>query len=204
MVRGTPTDCVLFAYEKVMGRRVDLVLSGVNRGANLAEDITHSGTVAGALEGTLCGVPSIAMSQEFSMWEEMPLVQWDLPREWGAGVVREIMRIGIPQGLMMNVNFPDCGPAECRGIRMAPTGRRQHGKQLDERLDRRGRPYYWIHWGENDAKDVLHPASDLACMREKFISLTPINLDLTDYPVLELMREQLEGTHAFDEARTAS
>ncbi len=191
MVRGTPTDCVLFAYEKVMDRRVDLVLSGVNRGANVAEDITHSGTVAGALEGTLCGVPSIAMSQEFSMWEAQAIVQWDLPREMGAEVVRKIMSIGIPSGVMMNVNFPDCGPGLCHGIRMAPTGRRQHGKQLDERKDRRDRPYYWIHWGDNE-QDVLHPGSDLACMNEKYISITPINLDLTDYEVMEIMREHME------------
>lgn len=192
MVRGTPTDCVLFAYEKVMDRRVDLVLSGVNRGANVAEDITHSGTVAGAMEGTLCGVPSIAMSQEFSMWEATPIVQWDLPREKGAEVVRQIMGIGIPPGILMNVNFPDCSPALCQGVRMAPTGRRQHGKQLDERLDRKSRPYYWIHWGDNE-QDVLHPGSDLAALRDKYIGITPINLDLTDYEVLEVMREHLEN-----------
>lgn len=191
MVRGTPTDCVLFAYEKVMDRKVDLVLSGVNRGSNVAEDITHSGTIAAAMEGTLCGVPSIAMSQAFSMWDAQPTVQWDLPRARGAEIVRGIMSVGIPEGILMNVNFPDCSPAECGTVKMAPTGRRQHGKQLDERQDLKSRPYYWIHWGHEE-EDLLHPGSDLACMAKKHISITPINLDLTDYKVMEIMREHLE------------
>jgi 5'-nucleotidase len=192
MVRGTPTDCVLFAFEKVMERKIDLVLSGVNRGSNIAEDITHSGTIAAAMEGTLCGVPSIAMSQGFSMWEANPTVQWDIPRIRGAEVIRSIMAMGIPQGILMNVNFPDCLPEHCtEELRITRTGRRKHGKQLDERLDRKIRPYYWIHWGEED-DHIAHPDSDLTAVAANHISITPINLDLTDYAVMEYMKGNLK------------
>lgn len=191
-VRGTPTDSVLFAYEKLLERRVDLVLSGVNRGCNLAEDITHSGTVAGAMEGTLCGVPSIAMSQMFDMDNPNAVVRWEIPRAMGAEVVRSIMRVGIPRGVMMNVNFPDCGPEECQGVKVAHTGRRNLSKQLDERLDRKGRPYYWVHWGA-EAMETATAGSDLRGIADRYITVTPINLDLTDYKVMEVMRSQIEG-----------
>lgn len=174
-----------------MDRKVDLVLSGVNRGSNLAEDITHSGTVAAAMEGTLCGVPSIAMSLAFSMWDAAPTLHWELPAQRGAEIVRQIMSIGIPQNILMNVNFPDCPPEDCKGVRVAPTGKRHNTKQLDERTDAKHRPYYWIHWGDED-KDKEREGVDLSCVAEKYISITPINLDLTDYEVMEWMRGQIE------------
>lgn len=187
-IKGTPTDCVLFAYEKLMDRKIDLVLSGVNRGSNVAEDITHSGTIAAAMEGTLCGVPSIAMSLAFSMWDAQPTIHWDIPESFGEEVIRKIMSVGLPANVLMNVNFPDCPPAECKGMKFAPTGRRHNSKQLDERFDAKHRPYYWIHWGDEE-RDRQRPGVDLSCVADKYISLTPINLDLTDYKVMEMMRE---------------
>jgi len=189
-IKGTPTDCVLFAYEVLLKRKVDLVLSGVNRGHNIAEDITHSGTVAAAMEGALCNVPSIALSLSFDMDATTPTVQWQTPVEKGAEVVRRVMQAGIPKGMLINVNFPDCLPDAVQGIRMAYTGRRGVPKSLDARKDIKGHPYYWIHWGEE--KYAHQPGSDLAAIAEKFISVTPINLDLTEYKVLEHMREGME------------
>lgn len=190
-VKGTPTDCVLFAYEVLLERKIDLVLSGVNRGHNIAEDITHSGTIAAAMEGTLCGVPSIALSLSFEMDATEPVVRWQTPRATGAQVVRKVMQAGIPKGMLMNVNFPDCEPDEVKGVRMAYTGRRGVTKSLDVRQDIKGHPYYWVHWGD---EQIAHqPGSDLAAMTEKYISISPINLDLTDYKTLELMREVIEA-----------
>ncbi len=189
-VRGTPTDCILFGYEKLLNRQVDLVLSGVNRGSNVAEDITHSGTIAAAMEGTLCGIPSIAMSLAFSMWEAQPQLHWKIAEAMGEEIIRKIMSIGIPPNILMNVNFPDCPPEVCKGIKPAPTGRRHNSKQLDERLDAKHRPYYWIHWGDEE-RDMQRPGVDLSCIADHYISITPINLDLTDYKTLEILREYL-------------
>lgn len=191
-VRGTPTDCVLFAYEEVLNRKVDLVLSGVNRGCNLGEDVTHSGTVAAAMEGTLCGVPSIALSLLFEMDAVSPTVRWQVAEKLGAAVVQKIVKAGIPKGVLMNVNFPDCEPDECKGIRMVHSGRRNAGKQLDTRKDRKGRPYYWIHWSP-ESMDPSDTTSDLAVILQHYVTVTPINLDLTDYRVMEMMRSHIEG-----------
>lgn len=189
-VKGTPTDCVLFAYEVLLEQKIDLVLSGVNRGHNLAEDITHSGTVAAAMEGTLCGLPSIALSLSFEMDETAPIIRWQVARQHGEQAIRRIMRHGIPKGILMNVNFPDAEPEEMQGIRMTHTGRRGVSKSLDVRKDIKGHPYYWVHWGD---EQITHqPGSDLAAIQEKYISVTPINLDLTDYKLLERMRAEVE------------
>jgi 5'-nucleotidase len=187
-VKGTPTDCVLFAHQVLLDRKIDLVLSGVNRGHNLAEDITHSGTIAAAMEGTLCGIPSIAMSLSFEMDETSPEVRWATPQAKGAEVVRQIMAAGIPAGMLMNVNFPDCKPREVKGIRATHTGRRGIPKSLDAREDIKGHPYYWIHWGDEEIKH--QPGSDLAAIAERYISVSPINLDLTDYPILAEMQKR--------------
>ncbi len=190
-VKGTPTDCVLFAHEVLLKGEIDLVLSGVNRGHNVAEDITHSGTIAAAMEGTLCGIPSIAMSLSFEMDETAPAIHWETPKAHGAQTVRKICAAGIPKGMLMNVNFPDCEAAQVQGTRMAYTGRRGGSKNLDVRHDIKGHPYYWVHWGDNEVAE--QPGSDLAALADKFISITPINLDLTDYKILEELREAVEA-----------
>lgn len=190
-VKGTPTDCVLFAYEVLLEQKIDLVLSGINRGHNLAEDITHSGTIAAAMEGTLCGVPSIALSLSFEMDETNPQVRWQTPKAHGEKIIRKICEAGIPQGRLMNVNFPDCEPDGVQGVRMAYTGRRGGSKNLDVRHDIKGHPYYWVHWGDDEI--AYQPGSDLAAINDKYISVSPINLNLTDYKTLEQMRKAIES-----------
>jgi len=189
-VRGTPTDCVLFAYEVLMEQKIDLILSGVNRGCNVAEDITHSGTVAAAMEGTLCGVPSIAMSQMFEMDATAPHIHWQTAQQHGAEVVQRILKMGIPAGQLMNVNFPDCPPEDVVGIRAVKTGRRNVSKSLETRHDRKGHPYYWLYWSAN-AMDDGASDTDLACMATNRISITPIALDLTSHQTLAQMQEAM-------------
>lgn len=190
-VTGTPTDCVLFAYASLLEKNIDLVLSGVNRGHNLAEDITHSGTIAAAMEGTLCGIPSIALSLSFEMDDTAPPVRWQTAKAHGVEAVRTVCAAGIPEGMLMNVNFPDCEPDEVKGTRMTHTGRRGVAKSLDARHDIKGHPYFWVHWG--DQNYAYQKGSDLAAIADKYISFSPINLDLTDYNVMETLRAEVES-----------
>lgn len=182
-VTGTPTDCVLLALRNLIDpneKKVDLVLSGVNHGSNLGEDITYSGTVAAAMEGTLLGVPAIALSQ---MCGDGSPPQWETAQHFAPGLVRQLMEVGLPNGRFYNVNFPDAMPDAVQGVQIAPQGRRKIGEKLEERLDPMGRAYYWIGGAREDAGDI--PDSDLAMVNKNYISVTPLCLDLTDYKVME-------------------
>ncbi len=190
-VRGTPTDCVLFAVEKLFKtqKKPQLLLSGVNRGANVAEDITHSGTLAAAMEGTLCGIPSIAMSQAFAMWDPNAVVSWELPEKMGADLIRKVMTAGLPENIFININFPDLPLADIGNVRVTSQGRRLSGKNLDERLDIHGRPYYWIHWRDDD--EVKEDDSDISALTSGHVTITPLCIDLTDYRMVDILREHM-------------
>ena len=167
------------------------MLSGVNRGSNVAEDITHSGTIAAAMEATLCGVTAIAMSQGFSMWDPKAKVNWQVAERYGADLIHQLVSQTIPPNILLNLNFPDLPEGEeVAGIRLCPMGRRVTGKQLDERFDAKGRPYYWVSWMGKGSDEF--PNSDIASLSENFITITPLNLDLTDYKVMEQLREHIE------------
>lgn len=187
-VKGTPTDCVLLAVEQLLpksGKRPDIVLSGVNRGNNVAEDVTHSGTIAATMEGTLCGIPSIAFSQAFAMWDADVQVHYDLAKKHIAELVRQIMAAGLPPLTLMNVNFPDLPEGTpAKGVKVVAQGRRPLGKELEERHDKKGRPYYWVSWDYDDAQKV-EGETDLTQISAGYITLTPLKMDLTDYSALE-------------------
>ena len=141
-VRGTPTDCVIMGLRHILPARPDLVLSGVNRGANIADDVTYSGTVAGAMEGTILGVPSIALSQAFG-WPKGSDVPWDTARAHGPDVIRRLIEAGIPDGVLMNVNFPNRAPDAVTGVIATAQGERNGDLiHVDERMANRGFPYY--------------------------------------------------------------
>ncbi len=125
-VTGTPTDCVLAAIKAIIpdDKPVSLVLSGINRGANVAEDVTHSGTIAAAMEATLMGIPSIALSQYFAFWEENVKVPWDVGKAHAAKIIRSLLKAGWDRNTLININFPNCKPAEVKGIKVVPHGRR--------------------------------------------------------------------------------
>ena len=183
-VRGTPTDCVMLALRKlVAGRQPDLVLSGVNRGANLAEDVTYSGTIAAAMEGTLLGVPSIALSQTYGDHASVP---WDTAAHHGPGIVRRLVEVGWPAHVLMNVNFPDCRHGEVRGVRLSRQGHRDTSELfIDERLDARQQAYYWI--GFRRQESPVAPDSDLAAVRDNHVAVTPLHLDLTEDRLLKAL-----------------
>jgi 5'-nucleotidase len=175
-VDGTPTDCVLMAIKEIMkGKKPDLLLSGINAGANLADDVTYSGTVAAAMEATLLGVPAIAFSQAGSLGSP---IKWETCETHGLKVIKLLLEEGWPAGVLINVNFPDVPPESIKGIEVARQGFRPDYKSLIKAKDPRGLPpYYWI----GPVPDVVDvdDESDLATINKKKISITPLHLDLT-------------------------
>lgn len=188
-VGGTPTDCVLLAVKAVLREHpVDLILSGVNRGANIGEDITYSGTVAAAMEGTLIGIPSIAMSQ---CCEDAAPVRWEVAERHAPTIIRRVLAAGWPANNLININFPDVEPEKVKGVRPSPHGQRKIGDKLIRREDPRARPYYWIG-DEGRRNGEFQPGCDIAAVNEGYISVTPICMDMTDYKTLEMIRETFE------------
>jgi 5'/3'-nucleotidase len=180
-VDGTPTDCVNVAIANILQSSPDLILSGINKGYNLGDDVTYSGTVAGAMEGAMLGIPSIAVSLERSAGT------YDFGHAaTGAAQIAERLLAGssLPPRTFLNVNVPTGRP---RGIRVTVQARRNHVTVVTERVDPRGKPYYWIEEGQNDWEP--HERSDYKAVRDGFISLTPLQTDLTDYNALALLDE---------------
>lgn len=187
-VRGTPTDCVMMAAtELVNDPPVDLVLSGVNRGANIGEDVTYSGTIAAAMEGTLLGIPSIALSQ--SLLPGHP-PKWATAEHHGPAVVAKLLDTGWPAGVLMNVNFPDVPHQSVKGMVACRQGRRDFKDLVvDARIDARGQPYYWLGFRRMEGNPPTN--TDLAVIDAGSISVTPLHLDLTEGRVLKTLKSAL-------------
>src|SRR5437764_8541532 len=135
-VKGTPTDCVLMGVRHLMQEAPDLILSGVNRGQNVAEDVTYSGTIAAAMEGTILGVPSLAISQAYGPSAARRNVFWETAETHAPAIIRRILAEGIPKDVLVNVNFPDCRPTEVAGLAVTVQGKRDSELlRLDERID---------------------------------------------------------------------
>jgi 5'-nucleotidase len=183
-VRGTPTDCVIMGARHLLnGHDPDLVLSGVNRGRNAGEDVIYSGTIAGAMEGTVLGIPSVALSQAYKSRSGQP-PHWETSLQFAPDIIRRVLAEGMPSDVLINVNFPDCAPGEVKGIAVTSQGRRRQERlHIDKRTDGRGNPYYWIAYvRQNFAK--APNGSDLAALDERCIAVTPLKLDLTDEPTV--------------------
>jgi len=174
-VDGTPTDCVNIAVTKVLGGLPDLVVSGINKGYNLGDDITYSGTVAGALEGTLLGVPSLAVSLQRTQ-EPPDFAQAAETARW---LAQEVLRGGLPARTLLNVNVPKRRAA---GVRVTVQAKRNHVTQVAEALDPRQRRYFWIEEGQSDWEP--HDRSDYQAVRDGYISVTPLHPDLTHHGAL--------------------
>jgi len=180
-VRGTPTDCVIMGACHILGDKMpDIVLSGVNKGRNVAEDVVYSGTIAGALEGTILGLPSFALSQEFSMeTRDRPL--WDTALKFGPQILHKVIDAGVPRNTVINVNFPACAPEDVAGIRVTRQGKRNLGfLKVDQRRDGRGNPYFWIGFDRAAVLETPAEGSDLEALAARYVSVTPLRLDRTD------------------------
>jgi 5'-nucleotidase len=182
VVDGTPTDCVILAVNELMNERPDLCFSGINHGSNMGEDVLYSGTVAGAMEATVIGIPAIAISyagdafENLSAWEDVV-----------ASVLRGITeKEDFPADTLFNVNLPPIDPTQVKGVRITSLGKRRYSASLTKALDPSGREYYWIGGGEiswTGAED-----SDFTAIQEGYVSVTPLHLDLTNYKLLEEIR----------------
>ncbi|MCL4768412.1 MAG: 5'/3'-nucleotidase SurE [Hyphomicrobiaceae bacterium] len=189
-VRGTPADCVIMGIRYLLKDDLPaLVLSGVNRGSNMADDVTYSGTIAGAFEGTLLGVRSIAMSLAC---DPRSTIHWDTALAHGPEIVRRLLAAEWRAGVLMNVNFPDCAPEEVAGITVTEQGRRDHDlMQIDQRLDTWGNPYYWL--GYERKRSNPRGGTDLWAVYTGRISITPLSLNLTARNVAEKLARDLEA-----------
>jgi 5'-nucleotidase len=177
-VSGTPTDSVTMALRKVLPAAPDLILSGVNRGANLGDDVTYSGTVSAAMEGTLAGIRSIALSQVYAKDGVGDNVSFAAAREWGAQVLRPLLDAPFAPRTLVNVNFPPLAPADVQGIRVVRQGFHDYARgSLIESTDPRGYPYFWF--GLHGIEHTAGHATDLEAIGDGFISVTPLQLDLT-------------------------
>lgn len=192
-VTGTPTDCVMLGIRNLVeGAPPDLVLSGVNRGQNIAEDVTMSGTVAGAIEGMALGIPSIALSQSMLAFHDEVIPFWETAETYGPGIVRRLIEIGWPKDVIMNVNFPSRPPEEVTAVEVTRQGfRDMHIRKAERRTDLRGRDYYWMGF----SGQLSNPAegTDLKATYEGRISVTPLHIDLTHNETVHALKGVLGG-----------
>lgn len=193
-VTGTPTDAVLLGVIEILeDKRPGLLLSGINRGANVAEDVTYSGTIAVTMEGTLLEIPSIAFSNRLLGTYENPAVDWSAPEKYIGDIVRKLAQITWPPGTLINVNFPGVSADKVKGIKVAPQGRRKIDKEkLHKRTDPRGREYYWIG-GPGVTPFDDRPDADFHMLDAGYITITPIQLDLTDFGLMDMLRRTFEA-----------
>lgn len=186
-LRGTPTDCVIMAVRNLMDRPPDLLLSGVNSGQNAADDITYSGTVAGAMEGALLGIRSYALSQHYN-WHEGRVVPWEVVETHAPALLRKLADFPLPDNRLLNLNFPNCSPDDVRGVMVTDQGKMSHALAIDERTDGRGFPYFWLKFGRRETPDST--GTDIRALADGYVSVTPLKLDLTDHA----LQDQLAKT----------
>lgn len=179
-VDGTPTDCVNVAMAKLLNGAPDLIVSGINKGYNLGDDVTYSGTVAGALEGALLGIPAIAVSLERSL----DVYDFEHAAAAATQVAEAVLIRGLPPRTFINMNVP---PGRPKGFRITVQARRNHVTVVDERVDPRGRAYYWIEEGQNNW--TPHDRSDYQAVKDGYVSITPLQPDLTDHAALSAIEE---------------
>lgn len=188
-VRGTPTDCIIMGVRHLMhDNRPELVLSGVNMGQNMAEDLTYSGTIAAAFEGTLIGIRGIALSQALGIGGTTRGPDWRTCVQHAPDIIRKLLAIEWPPYTLYNVNFPDCPPDEVQGTLVTTQGRRdQEVLKIDERHDTWGTPYYWL--GFRARRSNVAVGTDLRAVYDGHISVTPLTMNLTASDMLERTKQ---------------
>ena len=181
-VNGTPADCVICGVRTIMPELPDLILSGVNQGQNIADDVVYSGTIGGAMEGSLMGLKAIAVSQAYR-WSEGRVVPWQTVERYGPDLLRRLATFEQPSGTFLNVNFPAVDANEVQGVRICHQGKVDHNLHAEEREDGRGKPYHWLRFSRGEPRAA--PGSDLAALSEGYVSVTPLKFDLTAHDVME-------------------
>jgi 5'-nucleotidase len=174
-IDGTPTDCINIAITHILHGNPDLIVSGINKGWNLGDDVTYSGTVSGALEGALLGIPSIAVSAE----RVKDTAEFDPSARIAAQVAEAVLERGMPKFTLLNINVPR---GEHKGFRVTVQARRNHVTVVSKRMDPRHRAYYWIEEGENQWEP--HDRSDYQAVRDGYVSITPLQPDMTAHEAM--------------------
>ena len=186
-VDGTPTDCINLAINGLIkGKRPDLIVSGINKGANIGDDITYSGTVSAAMEGTLLRVPSIAVS----LVGKSRFV-FEPAAAYAKTVAEFVLKNGLPKSTLLNINVPGLPSEKIKGVKITKQGKRFYDDKIIKNKDPRGRDYYWIGGDELDFRKT--PSSDILCVMNGYISVTPVELDLTDHKYFEILKSKHLG-----------
>lgn len=191
-VSGSPTDAVIMALRQVLDAPPDLILSGVNRGANLADDITYSGTVSAAFEGALAGIRSIALSQVYAREGKGDAVSFAAAEGWGVTVLQPLLDMQFPDRTLININFPPLAAGAVKGIRAVRQGFHDYARgTVVAGTDPRGYDYYWF--GLNGIEHTMGHATDLEAIDDGYIAVTPLQLDLTHHASLEALSGRFAG-----------
>jgi len=193
-VTGTPTDAVMLALAHIMkDSPPDVILSGINRGANLAEDVTYSGTVSAAIEGALAGVRSIALSQAYSREGMGDTVPFAAAEAWAERVLGPLLEFATEPRTLININFPAIAPDEVKGVRVCRQGLRDYGRlRIVQRTDPRGYDYYWF--GLGPMVETPGHSTDLEAVADGYVSVSPLHLDLTHEASLEPLHKRIAAT----------
>jgi 5'-nucleotidase len=179
-VNGTPTDCVVVGVKKILPREPDLIVSGINKGANLGEDITYSGTVSAAIEGTILGVPSFAIS----LVGERPF-KYETATYYAFKIARFVLKKGLPPETLLNINVPNKSLKEIHGIKVTKQGKRSYENSIHEIFSPWGEKQYWIGGGVVSWQKM--EGTDIQAIMEGFVSITPLHIDLTNYQALDYL-----------------
>jgi len=181
-VDGTPADCVNLSINGILKGKPKILVAGINKGENLGDDVTYSGTVSAAIEGTLIGIPSIAVSlvtrKDF---------KFEAAAVFAKRLVEQVLEHGLPDNTLLNVNVPNLTEQEIKGVEITCQGKRIYGDAIVEKVDPRGKKYYWIGGDQLGYRDI--PGSDFDAVNRKMISVTPLRLDLTGYDAIETLKE---------------
>jgi len=199
-VSGTPTDCVHVALTGLLAEDPDIVVSGINAGANLGDDVIYSGTVAAAMEGRFLGYPAVALSLVFG--EDSGHHHYETAGEAAFRLVKQLKRDPLPADTILNVNVPDCPWSDIRGFEVTRLGYRHRAEPVVKTMDPRGREMYWI--GPAGAEQDAGPGTDFDAIRRRFISVTPIHVDLTRYQALDQVAGWVTAISTDTEQETGS
>lgn len=188
-VDGTPTDCIMLGIHEVLKQKPDIIVSGINHGANLGDDVHYSGTVSAAFEGGIMGINSIAVSLAENGGKHFAVAA-----DIAVQVVKKILKDGLPRGIILNINVPDLAASDLKGVCFTSLGKRNYGGIIVEKVDPRGKKYYWIGGDHAGFEDI--PKSDCNAVLGGFVSITPLRVNLTDKTVLgQLKRWQIQLDH---------
>lgn len=194
-INGTPTDCVTIGINKILPEKPALIVSGINKGANLGDDITYSGTVSAAIEGTIFGIPSLAFSLISSKH-----YFFETAASFASLISAYVLQHSLPYDTLLNVNVPNVRKESIKGMKLTRQGKRVYDGSIQETFDPWGEKHYWIGGGQPYWE--MGEDTDISAVNDGYISVTPVHLDLTNYDALQFFREKTKLTDIFRSSET--